>query len=268
MNFRILKQTIYRLLRKAHLLGIVDYLWFVRAALRAKEQNTQFLKSNPAIQVPPLHILFDALHNCSYRDWYVSGITDAKRILATIRSRKPTESLAILEWGCGPARVIQHLRAIDPNLSRIIGSDYNATTIEWCKSSLEGIEFLLNGLQPPLPMGNQSVDAVYAISVFTHLSEAMHQAWIEEMLRILRPGGILVLTLHGEKKRNYLLPDELTAFDHGKLVVRKNVQEGKKHYLAYHSPRFVRDSLLARFCNIEHVDAPEMHQDIWIATAP
>jgi SAM-dependent methyltransferase len=39
---------------------------------------------------------------------------------------------------------------------------------------------------------------VYGISVMTHLTEGAQYAWLKELRRILKPGGICVLTIHGE----------------------------------------------------------------------
>jgi hypothetical protein len=38
------------------------------------------------------------------------------------------------------------------------------------------------------------VDLVYAYSVFSHLAEEAHQAWMSEFHRILKTGGLLVVT--------------------------------------------------------------------------
>ncbi len=50
---------------------------------------------------------------------------------------------------------------------------------------------------PPLELGEGSVDAVYAISIWSHFSAPAALTWLEEMHRVLRPGGVLLLTTHG-----------------------------------------------------------------------
>lgn len=268
MNRTNIKQVISRLLRKTRLLGVADYIMFLIAARKQSASNRRFVLDNPNIKTPPVHILYDALHNCNFGEYYQSGTPDAKLIIDTVRKYKPTEAIAIMEWGCGPARVIQHLSKVDSNLQKIIGTDYNRDTINWCRKSFSNIEFYENGLAPPLPLKDKSVDVIYAISVFTHLSESMHYAWVNELLRVLKPGGLLLATLHGEKKIGSLLPDELSRFNKGEIVVRSNVEEGKKHFLAYHSDKFVRNKLLSKFSKVDHIDSPNMHQDIWVGVAP
>lgn len=40
-------------------------------------------------------------------------------------------------------------------------------------------------------------DLVFAYSVFSHLSEETHEKWLEEFRRILKPGGLLIVTTWG-----------------------------------------------------------------------
>src|ERR1043165_8053538 len=49
----------------------------------------------------------------------------------------------------------------------------------------------------PLPYKDQMFDLIYSLSVFTHLSENHASQWLSEMNRVLKPGGILIITIHG-----------------------------------------------------------------------
>ncbi|HHC23785.1 MAG TPA: class I SAM-dependent methyltransferase [Desulfobacterales bacterium] len=53
------------------------------------------------------------------------------------------------------------------------------------------------------PFRDHFFDFVYAMSVFTHLTEEAEKLWIRELSRIIRPGGCFMLTLRGQGiKRN------------------------------------------------------------------
>ncbi len=174
----------------------------------------------------------------------------------------------MLEWGCGPARIIRHLPGLLGPAWGVSGCDANRDTIRWCAAHLPGIGFDENGAAPPLPYPAGNFDCVYAWSVFTHLSATLHRAWAEELHRVLKPNGLLICTLNGAAARPLLLPAEQARFDAGELVVRGTVAEGTRCFLAYHPDPFVGGDLLRRFDVLEHVPAPNLfgeRQDVWVA---
>ena len=103
----------------------------------------------------------------------------------------------VLEWGCGPGRVIRHLPAL-LNEATIIGSDFNSESIDWCSKHILDVTFVKNELEPPLPFEKNLFDFIYAISVFTHLSESSCHQWIDELVRIIKPNGILMIWTNGD----------------------------------------------------------------------
>jgi ubiquinone/menaquinone biosynthesis C-methylase UbiE len=160
--------------------------------------------------------------------------------------------------------VIRHCaRTCGPRIT-LYGTDYNQETVAWCRDHLDGITFHVNGLAPPLPFADAFLDCVYAISVLTHLSEDRHFDWINELARVVRPGGIVVLTTHGDASRDRLLESEKLRYAAGELVVRGQVQEGKKWYLAYQSAAFMRDQLLKNWEVVSHTPYSTT-QDAWVA---
>ena len=166
--------------------------------------------------------------------------------------------------------MIRHLRQllVDRRAS-LYGTDYNEESVEWCRANLVGITFERNGLSPPLPFTDQYLDCIYALSVFTHLSDARHFEWIAELKRVLRPGGIVILTTHSDAAVDRLLGSELERYKAGQLVVRGQVREGKKWYLAYQPPDFVRNELLAGWEVVSHAHARMFNtQDVWVARKP
>jgi SAM-dependent methyltransferase len=117
-----------------------------------------------------------------------------------------TSMRSILEFGCGSARVLRHFRYIEA--LQLAGTDANPKPIEWAKKNLPGIEFSCNGLQPPLSYSDEWFDLIYALSVFTHIPLAWQRAWLDELRRVLRPGGYLFCTVLGEYCINCMLSHE------------------------------------------------------------
>jgi ubiquinone/menaquinone biosynthesis C-methylase UbiE len=56
----------------------------------------------------------------------------------------------------------------------------------------------VSGLAPPLPFPDQTFDLVFGISVFTHLRESWQFAWLRELARTLKPGGLAIMTIMSE----------------------------------------------------------------------
>lgn len=257
-------QRLAHVLRQFYLLQAADSLWFLRLHLRSRASNNRFKSEHPDVPVPPQSMLYDIQGNCDVNGYYQSGKMHAMEIARLISEVSPEKSLKILEWGCGPARVLQHLAAIDGRQWELYGSDYNVRIVDWCRQHFQGIHFLHNGLQPPVQMESGSIDVFYCISVFTHLSEASHHQWIAEILRLLKPGGLFIGTFHGDAFRGQLTTEEQRVYDSGQLVIRDKITEGKKNFSAYHCDGVVR-RLLSSFDCVRKQDLQAFQQTVWTA---
>ena len=107
------------------------------------------------------------------------------------------ESLSrVLDFGCGCGRSLISISRLLPNAD-LYGCDIDEEAIGFCKSELKFGNFYSNSETPPLSYIDDFYDLIYGISVFTHLDEDRQFAWLKELGRILKPGGVLLLTLHG-----------------------------------------------------------------------
>ncbi len=106
------------------------------------------------------------------------------------------DGATVLDFGASSGRVLRMIAAARPDL-RCLGCDPNADAIAWASANLPMAEFFDSPIAPPLDLPDQSIDLVYAISIWSHFAEAPALAWLAEMHRILVPGGTLMLTTHG-----------------------------------------------------------------------
>jgi ubiquinone/menaquinone biosynthesis C-methylase UbiE len=265
----IARRKVAFLLRKAHLLQLADKLMFVINVFKNKKLNQQFIAEHHDFIPPPAHLAYDAYNHTNMQEYYEMGLRHAGLISELIQEYIPRKEIKICEWGCGPARVIRHLAKIDGfEKIELFGTDYNGKTINWCIKNIENVRFSKNNLEPPLPHEPEMFDCVYAISVFTHLSEKMHYAWIEELFRILKPNGILIFTTHGDICARRLLAAQKAEYDAGNLVIKDLIQEGKKLFLAYHPPHFIKTKLLKNYLILKHISNTlqyQLEQEVWVA---
>lgn len=152
---------------------------------------------------------------------------------------------SILDYGCGCGRVIRHWPF--DGAARLFGTDQNPRLIEWCQHHLPFASFDVNDLRPPLRYGNEAFDLVYALSVFTHMTEDLQLLWMEELRRVLRPGGYLLMTTHGASYLNQLDPAQQAEFRSGQLVVRNTEFAGSNECGAFHPEQYVREKLIDGF---------------------
>lgn len=145
----------------------------------------------------------------------------------------------ILDFGCGCGRVTRHWAQLRG--PTIHGTDYNWELVRWCLENLEFGRFTVNGARPPLSYPDGAFDFVYAVSVFTHLSERLQLAWVKELRRLLRPGGYLLVTVQGDRYLDRLTESEKARFVAGELVVRREQAAGSNLCSTYHPPAYLRD---------------------------
>jgi SAM-dependent methyltransferase len=117
--------------------------------------------------------------------------------LAT-RGRRLSDLEDVLEFGCGCCRVLSALEQRASERQTLHGCDVDAAAIRWAARNHPAIQLAVTGAKPPLPYADSSFDLVYASSVFTHLDSDAQQRWIEEIGRILRPGGVAMISTQGE----------------------------------------------------------------------
>ena len=115
--------------------------------------------------------------------------------------------------------------------------------------------------QPPsaaLPL-RKPLYVVYALSVLTHLGPEAQAAWLRDLRRILKPTGLLIFTVHGDRFTPLLDQPERAAYDRDGTVTRNAAYEGQEGCAAFNAPDQVTQRLLPT-AGLELVDA--LYEDI------
>ena len=150
------------------------------------------------IPLPPAHLRIRVAGTDNAERFVKTGglsLDDLSRGLAAI-GRSIEDFNDVLDWGCGCGRILRHLP--QPRAPRrIYGFDIDREAIAWVNENLPWVETSCNDGLPPLPYADASFDLIFNHSVMTHLDAFYQDAWLGELRRVLRPGGIATLTVHG-----------------------------------------------------------------------
>lgn len=104
----------------------------------------------------------------------------------------------VLDFGVGWGRIIRFFLN-DVDASRLYGVDVDEAILQVARST--GVAGNLRAIAPNAPLDHPDghFEVIYAFSVFSHLSEASATFWLDELMRVLKPGGTLVMTSTTDK---------------------------------------------------------------------
>lgn len=246
------------------------YEWY--EAARTSDQVTAGAGELP---VPPPKLRVRVVGHTDLKMFLEAGRKEREIVGRALEaSRIDREPVRILDWGCGCGRILRWWDGL-PGLE-VNGCDYDPQLVGWVNENLPFAEARVNQLEPPLPYESGSFDFVYAISVFTHLTEALAIDWMEEILRVLAPGGCFMFTTHGGSYRDRLDPAELARFDRGEAVVQFPSTQGSNLCASYFPRQWVQSRLLDGAELVELLQPHEMDeadrdtlaQDRWLIRKP
>jgi SAM-dependent methyltransferase len=118
--------------------------------------------------------------------WFV----ERRRLFASlIRQADIPADATVVDIGTGTGANLRLLR--DMGFARVTGIDPSIEAAHWCTE--KGLGSVREGDIRALPLADQSVDLVLATDVVEHVNEDVTA--LSEICRILRPGGIALITV-------------------------------------------------------------------------
>jgi SAM-dependent methyltransferase len=230
------KRRLVRLLQRLRLIGPA-----FRAYERAVALRPHSVTPPDGLPLPPRRLMVRVAGTAD-AEWFLRGGRAGYDAIAAHVDVQQT--CDVLDFGCGCGRVTRYFK---DHLGGVAGSDVNGEAVAWCRDNLAFAHFERNGLAPPLAFTDDSFDLVYALSVFTHLTADLQLAWRDELRRVLRPGGRLLITTHGNSYVPRLDDAERARFERGELVVRWAEVVGSNLCSAYHPERYLRETFAQGF---------------------
>jgi SAM-dependent methyltransferase len=239
---------------------------------RLRQDDVHRLHGDPGLIAPPAELRYNVVGNCTIPEFLAGGeqaVRDIEQALGSI-GRSLDDTKALLDFGCGCGRVLLALerRTAIPSLT---GCDVDERSIEWCQQNLRRSRCFVNGALPPLPVEPGSFDLIWCGSVFTHLDEDRQDRWLEELHRILTPGGILLASVHGRACWEPRLSTKAIATlkRQGMMFARFDTDIGFRprwYQVAWHTEEYVKTHWGSRFRIAGYIPRGlQAHQDLVVA---
>lgn len=260
-------------LRKAGLAPFAEYVLRRQIVRQSFNANAELIAQNPGLPLPPAELLFETQGYGELANYLATGKTAAQALWVQVTNVQPEvrhKPLRVLDWGCGVVRLTRHWPDIAPNW-QLQCCDPNPTIGQWVRANFPSLHFVPSKTQPPLPFEPEQFDLIYGVSILTHIPIAQQSAWIQELTRILRPNGLLALTLHSRTNIATLSTTERAKLARNGMVERAGASTGSRLFATYHDPDFVKKELshgltIMRYETLSAVASGG--QDLWLLKKP
>jgi SAM-dependent methyltransferase len=215
------------------------------------------LRPGPELALPPAALRHRVGPNSSRAEFLHVGRLCADDLMKAYRKigRDAKGDRRWLDFGCGCGRVARHLigwslagEGGGPKLEDYSGVDVDPRQIEWAERHLAG-RFSVIPHSPPTALDAGAFDVLFTISVFTHLDESTQDAWLKELRRLLRPGGLLLATTHSPEIARTspgVTAGELARLAERGFLFRRSVGPFNEQS-AFHSEAYLRKHWGAHF---------------------
>ncbi len=122
-----------------------------------------------------------------------ADIAFRRRVRTIMRWIPPSPDRAMLDVPCGRGFYLRRYRFVEPRC-RIVGTDVDPEIIDLARRSLSDVDVpLTRSSLTALPFAANSFDAAICSEVLEHLDDDV--AGLREVRRILRPGGLVAITV-------------------------------------------------------------------------
>ncbi|MBL8294175.1 MAG: class I SAM-dependent methyltransferase [Bryobacterales bacterium] len=247
------------------------YYRFFRLHLRVRLWCADGLRTPlPEGPVPPAMLRFRVSETISAGEFLRVGkrCADLVRQLIDDMGGDFGRGHRVLDFGCGCGRTIRWFLQEAGN-AEFHGVDVDADAVDWCSRHLGGGHFLTTSAVPPLPYPTGHFDIVYCLSVFTHLNEPMQDVWLAELSRILKPRGLLLLTIYGQPAWRELDEEGRQTLQETGFVHRRSEKlrglVPEWYHTTWHLPQYMIQRLSGSFVDVHYCRVPEGQQDMVVA---
>lgn len=215
--------------------------------------------------LPPLHL---ANRVCSlegrgdpFEAYERLGAEAKETIVELLPEGWAFEGRRVLDFGAGAGRTLRHF-VDEAQTAELWGVDIHEESINWFQRSLcPPLNGAAGPVVPPLTFDSGSFDLIWALSVFTHLTDTS-AAWLLELHRLLKPEGLLIATYMGRWNSQAFLDEPWEEDRIGMNVLRHDQGWEMGGPMILMSDWWVREHW-GRAFDFEAV-APNVHGQTWV----
>jgi SAM-dependent methyltransferase len=186
------------------------------------------------------------------------------QILRMLPSGYELEGRRLLDFGCGAGRTLRHFLD-EAGSAEIWGCDIDAESVDWLDRNLSPpLHALRNEAEPGLPFEDGHFDLVWALSVFTHLTDSW-AAWMLELHRVLADDGILIATTLGPHHSERFAKEGWEEDRIGMNALRHQAAYPEGAHVVLHSTWWLRAHWGRAFEILEIDESPGVGAQRWLA---
>lgn len=132
-------------------------------------------------------------------EFFATGRETVDAMIATLARHdlRPARLERALDFGCGAGRLSQGLAR---HVDRVDGVDVAASMIDLANDfnrHPDRVRFHLNAAEDLALFGDDTFDLILSVIVLQHIPNALKARYLQEFVRVLRPGGVAAFTVPG-----------------------------------------------------------------------
>lgn len=144
------------------------------------------------------------------------------RILHALARDKGLAVGDILDFGAGIGNSVPHFARLFPQ-AKLACADVSSRSLAILQGRFEGLSDTVLVTGDRLPLDDARFDVAFSACVFHHIPHEEHVAWLGELLRVTRPGGMLTIFEHNPLNPLTLRAVNTCPFDENAHLMRAGV---------------------------------------------
>ena len=168
--------------------------------LHAPQRYSRWMQVNCVIDSRDDIFRFFANHEIAknpIREYLADGWRTLSELMLLLEAvdRPLLKTQSVLEFAAGFGRFTRHLVKVLPG--RVTCSDVMPGSVDFLREQF-GVESFRSSHDPAEVVAPAKYDLVFVLSMFTHLPTRMWAPWLRALAGTVKPGGLLVFSVHNE----------------------------------------------------------------------